>query len=316
MTRVLLTGANGFVAKALAGPLIESGFEVRGSLHSAAGDSDKISCYVVGDINAETMWREALLGVDVVVHLAARVHVMRETAADPLAAFRDVNVKGTENLALQCAAQGVKRLIFLSTVKVNGERTESFFSAENPANPQDPYAQSKWEAEQALRKIGAETGLEIVIIRPPLVYGPGVKGNFLRLLAWVYSGFPIPLASVNNARSMVGVDNLCDFIKTCIEHPKAKDETFLVADSHDLSTPALIRLMAGSMRRPVWLLPVPVAWLLRLGALCGRKAEVERLCGSLAVNTRKAHVTLGWRPPFSVEAGVGKTVAWFMAQKH
>lgn len=317
MSRVLITGANGFVANTLSETLMASGFQVRGSVRSGASHSGKLACSVVGDINAATLWEEALKGIDVVVHLAGRAHVMKETASDSMAAFRKVNTAGTENLALQCAAQGVKRFVYLSTIKVNGERAESegAFSADGEVNPQGPYALSKWEAEQALRKIGAETGLEIVIIRPPLVYGPGVKGNLPRLLKWVDSGLPIPLARVNNVRSLVSLDNLCDFIKHCIEHPDACGETFLVSDSQALSTVELIGLMAESMQRPVRWLAVPVTWLQAAGKLCRRQSEIERLCGSLFVDTRKSYEVLGWRPPFSVEDGIQQTADWFLTQK-
>lgn len=310
MNKVLVTGANGFIGKALSAELVAAGFEVAGAVRSAPSAGE-----AVGDINAETVWRDALQGIDVVVHLAARVHVMKETVADSLSAFRAVNVAGTENLARQAAAYGVRRFIYLSSIKVNGEQTERAFSVGDEVIPQDPYALSKWEAEQALRKVSAETGLEIVIIRPPLVYGPGVKGNFLRLLKLVDSGCPLPLGKVNNKRSMVSVDNLCDLIKTCIDHPRAHGQVFLVSDGCDLSTLDLVKMMAGHMQRSLRLLSLPLGWLYGLGRIMGKQPEIDRLCTSLQVDIEQTCHLLQWMPPSSVDEAVRKTVVWFMAQK-
>ena len=315
MTKVLITGANGFVGKALSAALIAAGFDVTGAVRSAASRSGQIAHHAVGDINASTAWQDALQAVDVVIHLAARAHVMKETAADSLGAFRAVNVAGTENLARQAAARGVRRFIYLSSIKVNGEHTESAFSIGDEAMPQDPYALSKWEAEQALTKVSLETGLEIVIIRPPLVYGPGVKGNFLRLLKLVNSGCPLPLGRVNNKRSMVSVNNLCDLIKTCIDHPCANGQVFLVSDGHDLCTLELVRMMAGHMQRSIRLLSLPLGWLNGLGKITGKKPEIDRLCKSLQVDIQPTCATLQWLPPSSVDEEVKKTVAWFVAQQ-
>jgi nucleoside-diphosphate-sugar epimerase len=264
---------------------------------------------VVGDINSHTDWSKALEAHGV-VHLAARVHVMDDSAQDPLAEFRAVNVEGTLNLARQAAHAGVKRFVFVSSVKVNGEATLPGcpFNVQDPPAPADPYAISKQEAEKGLRELAAETGLEVVIIRPPLVYGPGVKANFLRLIKTVQKGLPLPLGRVRNKRSLVGIDNLLDLIITCIDHPAAAGQTFLVSDGEDLSTPDLIRKLASAMGRPARLLPVP-STLLRLGGRMIRKsAEVERLVGSLQVDINHTCETLGWRPPVSVDEGIRRCV--------
>lgn len=315
MNKVLVTGANGFIGKILLAELIAAGFDVKGTVRSSASLAGQSAAVVVGDINAGTSWQDALQGVDVVVHLAARVHVMKETVLDSLRAFREVNVAGTENLARQAAAHGVRRFIYLSSIKVNGDQTDRAFSADDNAIPRDSYGLSKWEAEQVLRKVSAETGLEIVIIRPPLAYGPGVKGNFLRLLKLVNSGCPLPLGKVSNKRSMVSVDNLCDLIKICIDHPGADGQVFLVSDGHDLSTLDLIRMMAAHMRQSARLFSLPLGWLYGLGKIVGKKPEIDRLCDSLQVDIQQTCNKLQWMPPYSVDEEIRKTVAWFMAQK-
>lgn len=300
--KIFITGANGFVGKYLADLLELSQHSivrvVRRSGH--AGD------FVVGDIDSQTDWTGALLGCEAVVHLAARVHVMHDTASVPLAAFREVNVKGTLNLARQAAAVGVKRLVFISSVKVNGECTQldrAFTETDEP-NPQDDYGLSKNEAEQGLRLIAAETGMEVVIIRPPLIYGPGVKANFSALMHAVQRGWPLPLGAIHNQRSLVALDNLADFIIACLVHPAAANETFLVSDGHDLSTSDLIKGLANASGVSARLLPVPV-WVLKAVAKVFRKGDaMQRLCGNLQVNISKAHRLLGWVPPVSVSDGL------------
>ncbi len=245
----------------------------------------------------------SLDGCDAVVHLAARVHVMRERAADPLAEFRRVNVEATERLARSAAAAGARRFVFVSSVKVNGEETtagEAFCADDAPA-PEDAYGVSKHEAEEALRRVGVETGLEIVVIRPPLVYGPGVKGNFRTMLDWLRRGLPLPLASLDNRRSFVGVDNLCDLILCCLSHPDAANETFLVSDGQDLSTPELLRLAGDAMGLPARLWPCPPSLLKGAAALVGKPGIAQRLCGNLQVDISKTREVLGWHPLFSVE---------------
>jgi len=261
---------------------------------------------VVGDLGPDTDWSSALEGVDAVVHLAARVHVMDEEAEDPLAEFRRVNVAGTDNLARQAAEAGVKRLVFLSSIKVNGEVTQpgNPFTVEDAPAPQDPYAVSKFEAEEALRRVEKETGLEVVIIRPPLVYGPEVKGNFLRLIQLVQKGYPLPLGRVNNKRSLVALDNLVDLILTCLDHPGAAGQTFLVSDGEDLSTPELVRKIARAMGKKPRLVPVPLVMLRLAGRITGKSAEVERLVGSLQVDIGHTCETLGWQAVVSVDEAV------------
>jgi nucleoside-diphosphate-sugar epimerase len=307
----LITGGTGFVGQALTRRAVAEGRSVRLALrrpmeHTAAHG------LMVGQIDGQTQWQSALDGVDTVFHLAARVHVMNETASDPLTAFRDVNTAGTLNLARQAATAGVRRLVFMSSIKVNGEYTAPGrpFTADQPARPEDPYGQSKWEAEQGLRSLGAKTGLEVVVIRPPLVYGPGVKANFAALFRAVDRGWPLPLASVTgNRRSLVALDNLVDLLVACANHPAAAHRTFLASDGEDLSTAELILRMARALGRLPRLLPFPPA-LLRLGAASlGRKAVVQRLLDNLQVDITATRQTLGWQPPITVDEGLRRTVA-------
>lgn len=306
---LLVTGASGFVGQAVCAQLSRR-FQVRAAARSAAIPSTGYAQVAVGATNGATNWTAALSGQDVVIHLVARVHVMKDMSTDPLAEFRAVNVAGSLNLARQAAEAGVKRMVFLSSVKVYGEYslvgqpfTEDFMLA-----PSDFYGVSKLEAEIALRSIAQETGMELVIIRPPLVYGPGVKANFAALVRAVKAGWLLPLGSISNQRSLVGLDNLVSFIETCAVHPKAAGQTFLVSDGNDLSTPELIRRLALAAKVPARLWPVP-AWLLETGAAAVGKGEVvRRLCGNLQVDISKARNLLGWVPPFSVDEGLRRTV--------
>jgi nucleoside-diphosphate-sugar epimerase len=290
---------------------VRLGLAVTGALRIHVEVPSCIEPFVVGEISGLTGWGDALRNVSVVVHLAARVHVMHDNAADPLTAFRTVNMDGTLNLARQAAAAGVKRFVFISSVKVNGESTPlglAFTEADAP-NPQDAYGQSKHEAEQSLRQLSADTGMEVVIIRPPLVYGPGVKANFASLMRAVQRGWPLPLGAVHNQRSLVALDNLVDFIVTCITHPQAPNQTFLVSDGQDLSTTELVLGMAQAAGVPARLLPVPV-WALQAGAsLLGRGDAVQRLCGNLQVDIFKASSLLGWTPPVSLKEGLRRAMA-------
>jgi len=273
-----------------------------------AGGSE--GAIAVGSIGPSTDWSMALRGADCIIHTAARVHVMHDTESDPLSAFRSVNVDGTLNLAHQAAAAGVKRFVFISSVKVNSEVTQprQAFSEADVSSPQDAYGQSKHEAEQGLRQLSADTGMEVVIIRPPLVYGPGVKASFAALMRALQRGWPLPLGAVHNQRSLVALDNLVDLIVTCLTHPKAANQTFLVSDGKDLSTTELVRGMAQAAGVPARLLPVPV-WALKAGAsLLGKGDEVQRLCGNLQVDISKARSLLGWVPPVSVEEGLRRAV--------
>jgi nucleoside-diphosphate-sugar epimerase len=258
----------------------------------------------LGDLAREIDWRKALEDVDAVVHCAARVHVMRESAADPLAAFRAVNVAATLNLARQAVAAGVRRFVFVSTIGVNGAETfERPFSAADTPDPHSPYATSKHEAEATLRTLALETGLELVIVRPPLVIGAGAPGNYGRLIKWLQRGLPLPLASVRNRRSLVGRRNLADLIVTCLAHPYARGQTFLVRDSEDLSTPELLRRTASALGRTARLLPMPPAVLRAAANAAGRGAMAQQLCGSLQVDDRPTRERLNWLPaiPLDVE---------------
>jgi len=309
---ILSTGSNGFVGRAVCLDLSHRKFILRNSFRYLVSYEGKHSSAIgVGGIGPLTDWFEALNRVYCVVHLAAQVHITRDCVADPIAAFREVNVEGTLNLARQAAAAGVKRFVFISSVKVNGESTSpgrAFTEADAP-NPQDAYGQSKYEAEQGLRLLSADTGMEVVIIRPPLVYGPGVKANFAALVRVIQRGWPLPLGSVHNQRSLVALDNLVDFIITCITHPQAANHTFLVSDGQDLSTTELVRGIAQAAGVSVRLLPVPV-WALQAGAtLLGRDDAVQRLCGNLQVDMSKARSLLGWVPPVSVEEGLRRAMA-------
>ena len=241
---------------------------------------------------------------------------MRETSGDPFTVFRKVNTEGTSQLARMAADAGVKRLVFLSTVKVNGEKTEKHpFTEEHTPQPQDPYAISKFEAEQALHNISDATGLEMVILRPPLVYGQSVKANFLRLLDMVNKNIPLPLSMVNNKRSMIYIGNLVDAIIRCIEHPDAVNKTFLVSDGQDISTPDLIRMIAGAMGKKARLFPCPAPLLKMIGNVAGKSDEIERLTGSLQIDSAKIRRELSWTPPFTMEQGLRMTADWFMSNE-
>jgi nucleoside-diphosphate-sugar epimerase len=268
----------------------------------------------VGEIGATTDWRAALAGVDLIIHAAARAHVLHDTAAAAKLYF-ETNEEGTKALAGAAAAAGVRRLVYLSSIKVNGEETSRApYTAEDAPHPQDAYGESKWRAERALQEIAARTGLEAVVVRAPLVYGPRVRANFLRLMSWVERGWPLPLGAVCNRRSLVSIWNLCDLLVRTLDHARAAGRTWLVSDGEDVSTPELIRRIAHAMDRRVTLLPVPVS-LLKLGAgLVGVGAEFGRLCGSLAVDSSRTRAELGWSPPLTLETGLARTSAWFLTR--
>ena len=288
---LLITGSTGFVGRALVKRL-------GGQLVCLATRADPAG------------WHKALVGITTAVHLAARVHVMHDTASDPLTAFRAVNVESTLTLARMAAAAGVKRFVFVSSVKVNGESTlpgRPFTTDDAPA-PLDAYGVSKMEAEQGLREIALQTGMEVVIIRPPLVYGPGVKANFAAMMRWLRRGVPLPLGAIHNQRSLVALDNLVDLIVTCLTHPAAANQTFLVSDGQDVSTTELLCRMGQTMGCPARLIPVPASWLKLAAVMVGKPDVIQRLCGSLQLDISKTRNLLGWTPPLSLDEGL-KTVA-------
>jgi len=307
--KFMISGAGGFVGRALCAELFRRGQSVSAAVRSDKSSIKNTEVIIVGAIDSKTKWADALCDVDVVIHLAARVHVMREKAADPLAEFLQVNLHGTSNLARQAACFGVKRFVYVSSVKVNGEQTsatQSFTELDEPS-PQDFYSISKWQAEQALWRIAQETGLEIVVVRPPLVYGPGVKGNFAQMLAVIAKRFPLPLASVYNRRSLIYVENLVDALIVCATHPVAAGQTYLVCDGEDISTPDLLRQLGDAMGCPAHILPFPPSWLRMLGKLSGKSEQVERLLGSLQVDSGKIRRDLNWFPPYTLQQGLQAT---------
>ena len=312
MDTVLVTGADGFVGGALCEALAASARRVRRAVRvTRPGLTDTVAS---GDIGPDTDWRSALEGVSSVVHLAARTHVLREAAADPLAEYRRVNLDGTRRLAQQAGRAGVRRLVFVSSIKVNGETTGRPFTEEDAPRPEDAYGISKWEAEQALARVAGETGLQVAVLRPPLVYGPGVKGNFLRLMGLVARGTPLPLSSIANRRSLIYVGNLVDAVIKAIDVPAAAGRAYLVSDGEDVSTPDLVRAIARALGIPPRLLPCPPA-MLRLGAaLTGKRAELARLTGSLQADGSRARRELDWRPRLTLAQGLAATARWYYSQ--
>ncbi len=323
MASILVTGADGFIGRALCEKLKKQGENVRCAVRSMdssfAGarhgekdllrDFDKIA---IGDIGPDTDWAKALEGVEIVVHLAGRAHIMKETSRYPLNEYRHVNVLGTECLARMAVEAGVRRMVFVSSIGVNGrETTGRPFTEENSVNPEDLYAVSKWEAECVIRDIAANKTLEIVIVRPPLVYGPWVPGNFFRLLNWVNKGIPLPFSGIDNRRSMIAVENLADILALCARHPNAAGETFLVSDGEDLSTPDIIRKLAKALGCKSRLFPFPKV-LSFVVKLLGKEKDYKRLFSSLVVDSSKARDWLGWNQPVSVEEGLQRTANWFL----
>ena len=312
--KILVTGSGGFIGRALCPKLLAEGWQVRGTFRSESDASrlpDGVETVPTGSINSDTKWDDALAGFDTVVHLAARVHVMNDVSSDQLAEYRKVNVEGTKCLAVAAAKAGVKRFIYISSIKVNGEGRAAAYTEDDEVSPQDDYGVSKWEAEQELHKIANKTDLETVILRPPLVYGPGVKANFLRLFKIVERGIPLPFAKIDNLRSFIYLDNLIDAIITCINHPGAEGRTFLVNDREDVSTPELIRKIASALGKPARLFSI-LPFLMRLaGKFIGKSAAIDRLFGSLTIDSTKIRKELGWKPPYPMQHGLKETAKWY-----
>jgi len=317
---ILVTGASGFLGTALVRHLASSeAFFVKAPVRQLnVSFPDSVDVLPIEDLDASTNWQPALLGVEVVVHTSARVHVMSETAHDPLVEFRKVNVEGTLNLARQAAAAGVKRFIFISSIKVNGESTspDKPFSAQDVPAPMDAYGVSKLEAEQGLYRLAASTGMEVVIIRPVLVYGPGVKANFLSMMRWLSKGIPLPLGAIHNRRSLVSLENLISLIVLCVDHPVAANQTFLVSDGQDVSTADLLKKLASALGKPARLLPVPV-WLMQgVAVVLGKRGLASRLFGSLQVDISKNRELLGWTPPASLDQSLRLTAQHFLESRN
>jgi nucleoside-diphosphate-sugar epimerase len=313
-----VTGANGFIGSALLFRLSrDAQHHVKAALRAKISNiPDGATPVQIGALCPETDWQPAVSDVNTIVHTAARVHVMSDTADDPLAEFRRVNVEGTLNLARQAAAAGVGRFIFISSIKVNGEGTPlgQPYTADDAPAPVDPYGVSKREAEDGLRQLAAETGMEVVIIRPPLVYGPGVKANFLSMMRWLRKRLPLPFGAIHNQRSLVALDNLVDLIITCIDHPAAANQTLLVSDGEDISTTELIRRMAHALDLPVRLIPLPTAAIMVGATLLGKREEAARLCSSLQVDSIKVRELLSWSPPITMDEGLRRTASHYLQQ--
>ena len=314
MSSTLVTGANGFVGKALCAELSRKGYSVRAVVRAKVTLKENAEVVSVQEVDGITDWSATLSNVDTIIHLAARVHIMDDNAINPLMEFRKVNVEGALNLAEQAAKAGVRRFIFISSIKVNGERTEMDrpFTENDAPNPQDAYGISKLEAEQGLLKIAQQTDMEVVIIRPPLVYGAGVKANFANMMQIIARGIPLPLGAIYNKRSFVYLENLVNLILHCIAHPAAANQVFLVSDGHDLSTTELLRKCALALGKKPMLIPIPQKLIEVSASLLGKKMVAQRICGNLQVDISKAKTLLGWVPPASVEDSLKATVLGFV----
>jgi len=314
MKRVLVTGANGFIGTMLCKKLLHENFRVHGTVRPGKTSllPEGVEPVHIESIDGNTDWKNTLEGINMIVHLAARVHIMDDIASDASSAYRHVNVAGTDLLSRMGAASGCTRFVFMSSIKVNGEERAKPYSERDMPAPLDPYGISKWEAEQKLIEVAKKTRMELVILRPPLVYGPGVKANFLRLIKIVDHGFPLPLASVNNRRSLIYLGNLVDAIITCLVHPKAAGETFMVSDNMDLATSELIRLMVEAMSRKARLFSFPPRLLKIIGKITGRSSEINRLIDSLCVDSSKIRTMLGWNPTYTLAEGIHETIEWYL----
>lgn len=315
MRRVLVTGASGFVGNVLCGTLSQAGYLVRAAVRDLSrAPPSAAERILVTDLGPTTPWEAALQGVDSVVHLAARAHVIRDSPLNaPL--YLQANALGTLHLARQCARAGVRRFVYMSSVKVNGESTsDRAFTELDPPRPRDAYGTSKWEGERHAFEVGEQSGMEVAVVRSPLMYGPGVKGNFLRLLRWVDQRRLLPLGSVSNQRSLVSIWNLCDLLVAVLENSRAAGRIWMVSDGDDMSTPELIRRIARAMNRRAALIAVPVRLLEGLAAATGYRAELSRLCGSLVVDVSGTRHGLGWAPPIPVDEALRRTARWYTNQ--
>jgi nucleoside-diphosphate-sugar epimerase len=311
--KVLITGGTGFVGQHLVSALIQRSLPYVIAVRTQAENSAHPSFISLGDINAHTAWSQALEGVTDVIHLAARVHITHETSSDAYAAFRSVNTEGTLNLARQAAAAGVRRFVFLSSVKVNGEGSPHAYRETDTPAPEDAYAVSKWEAEQGLWEISAETGMQIVILRIPLVYGPGVGANFLQLLKAVNKAWPLPLGAILNQRSLLYIGNLVDAILAVLEHPDAANKLYLLSDGQDVSTSQLVECIAQALNKSPRLFSLPQGLIRAAAGVLGKSSAVDRLFGSLYLDSSKFRQDLGWVPPFSLQEGLNETASWYQS---
>lgn len=302
MGKILVTGASGFIGQALVQSLVAQKFDVIAGVRKKPL-SPVTKQLVLGDLSEPTDYGNALQGLETIIHLAARVHIMQDTSSDALAEFRKINTSGTINLALQAAQSGVKRFIFISSIKVNGESTpiDSPFQAEITGPPTDPYALSKYETEQGLLSLAKKTSMDVVIIRPPLVYGPGVKGNFPIMVDWIRKGIPLPFGIINNQRSFVALQNLVNFISVCVTHKKAANEIFLISDGVDVSTTQVLHKIAETMHQNLLLLPIPVSWMCLAARIIAKQDVANRLFSSLTIDNSKARKLLGWHPVITMD---------------
>ncbi len=318
--RTVVTGASGFVGGAVVERLLRDPASEVVASSSRPADSwptaARLRFVPAPRLSQDADWRSAFNGAQAVIHLAARVHIMRDTATDPLSEFRRINVAGSIELARQAAAAGVKRFVYVSSIKVHGEWSQPGrpFTADDTPAPIDPYGVSKLEAENALRELSERTGMELTIVRPPLIYGPGVHANFLSLIGWLHRGVPLPLGAIDNRRSLVGLENLSDLLALCAQHPSAAGQTFLAADGEDVSTTVLLRRMAAALGRRALLLPVPAALLEAGCAVLGKRDVALRLCSSLQADTTKTRQMLGWAPPESMDAALARTARWYLSE--
>lgn len=306
--KILVTGGTGFIGKFLLAELLKQGHFVRAAIRPSNKLASGVEVFEVAEANAPTDWVRALHGIDTLIHLVARTHILKETGEDTFKLFRQVNVEVTRTLALAAVKAGVKRFVYVSSVKANGEGAERPYSEKDVSNPQDAYGVTKWEAEQVLHKISAETGMEVVIVRPPLVYGKGVKGNFAQMIQVLKKGYPLPLSSIRNLRSLIYVENLVDALILCATHPNAAGQTYLVSDGEDISTPDLLRELSYAMKKPVKLLPFSSVLIRLAGQLLGKSGQVDKLMGSLQVDSSKIRLQLNWKPPYSLREGIKRTV--------